>query len=195
MASTTERIRIHYRRPPDREEVFDQRLVFRSEPGIVTFLERTDAGSPLRVDGDTILEQDSPIVWFTFPRAWYDIGRFHRAGGTFTGFYANLLTPVQFLDDSTWTTTDLFLDVWLSAGGALSLLDADELELAERSGWVDAATAGRARAEAERILTAAGAGEWPPPIVHEWTLERVLSTIDEACEAPARRPGCSPQPK
>ena len=158
--------------------MFDQRLVFRSESGIVTFLDRTAARPPLRVDGDTILEQDSPIVWFTFPNAWHDIGRFHRAGGTFTGFYANLLTPVQFLDDSTWTTTDLFLDVWLSAGGAASLLDADELDHAERAGWVDAATAVRARAEAERILAGARTGEWPPPVVHEWTLERVLAAID-----------------
>jgi predicted RNA-binding protein associated with RNAse of E/G family len=85
-----------------------------AEPGVrVTLLEQAELAQPLLIDGRVVLEAGSPAVWFTFPGAWHDIGRFHRADGTFTGIYGNVLTPVRFLDERTWETTDLFLDVWL----------------------------------------------------------------------------------
>jgi predicted RNA-binding protein associated with RNAse of E/G family len=120
---------------------------------------------------ETVLAPGSPAVWFTFPGEWHDIGRFHRPDGAFTGFYANVLTPVRVEGDA-WHTTDLFLDVFLAPGGRLALLDADELDGAERTGAVAPADARRARVEADRLLRAAAAGTWPPPIVHAWPLDR-----------------------
>ena len=75
MDSTPDRIRIHYRRLPDREEIFDQRLLERRPDCVVTFLESTAAREPLVIGGRTTLETGSPIIWFTFPGAWHDIGR------------------------------------------------------------------------------------------------------------------------
>ena len=166
-------IRIRYLRPPDREQLFEQRLIAR-EPGVVvTLLEHAAVTRASLVDGAPILEPGSPIVWFTFPDARHDVGRFHLADGTFTGLYANVLTPVEGIDGSEWSTTDLFLDVWLPADGSPArLLDQDELEHALRRGWIDQATAATAIAEAARLADAARAGTWPPPAVHEWTLER-----------------------
>jgi predicted RNA-binding protein associated with RNAse of E/G family len=126
---------------------------------------------PVVVDGVTVLESASPVVWFTFPGEWHDIGRFHRPDGSFTGWYANILTPVA-VDTDDWRTTDLFLDVFLTPAGAVHLLDAEELAEAERCGWVDADRADRARREAGRLVDAARAGAWPPPAVRDWTLAR-----------------------
>ncbi|NIP82533.1 MAG: DUF402 domain-containing protein, partial [Gemmatimonadetes bacterium] len=70
-----------------------------------------------------VLDTGAPAVWFTFPGAWHDIGRFHTRSGTYTGAYANILTPVQFLDERTWETTDLFLDVFVGLDGTVHLLD------------------------------------------------------------------------
>ena len=126
------------------------------------------------VDGRTLLEEDSPVVWFTFPGARHDIGRFHRADGTFTGLYANILTPVEIRGDE-WRTTDLFLDVLLEPGREPRVLDRDELEAAVREGWLDPGTARAAETEAARLLDEARAGEWPPAVVEEWTLERARS--------------------
>ena len=165
-------VRIRYRRPPDREQVFEQWLVARDGAAIVTLLERAELTRPMTVDGVTLLEPGSPIVWFSFAGARHDIGRFHRADGAFTGLYANVLTPVEGLDGSEWSTTDLFLDVWQPAHGAAQLLDADELADALARGWVDAATAAAAHAEAQRLLAGAADGSWPPPVVGRWTLER-----------------------
>lgn len=123
-----------------------------------------------------VLEARSPVVWFTFPGAWHDIGRFHSPDGRFTGLYANILTPVERLGAEAgadvWRTTDLFLDLFLAPEGGIQLLDREELDEALRRGWIDTDRASAAEREAERLVRAARSGEWPPPIVSVWTLER-----------------------
>lgn len=164
-------MRIRYRRPPDRETLFLQTLVHEGDV-LVTYLPRAGVKRSSVIEGRTVLEPDSPIVWFTFPGAWHDIGRFHTADGAFTGIYANILTPVEIGDDDRWSTTDLYLDVFLDPEGRARILDRDELGEARARGWVDAATADRAEAEASRLVESARAGAWPPPVVSAWPLER-----------------------
>jgi predicted RNA-binding protein associated with RNAse of E/G family len=136
---------------------------------------RTPLDRPLEVNGRTVLEDGSPAVWFTFPGEWHDIGRFHLSDGTFTGIYANILTPVELLDETTWRTTDLFLDLWLPRDGEPGILDEDELAEAEAARTIDAELAERARTEVERLRRLALAHDWPPAIVGEWPLERVVA--------------------
>ena len=171
-------ISIHYRRPPDRVDTFVNRLVHRAPGVIVTIMEATPLERPMVIAGETALEDGAPVVWFTFPDTAHDVGRFHRLDGTFTGYYANILTPVIFHDECTWETTDLFLDVWLRADGHIEVLDQDELAAAEDHGWISAGAADNARAEAARLTRAAAAGQWPPPVVHEWTLEKTRALLE-----------------
>src|SRR5690606_1976306 len=90
-------VEIHYTRPPGRTTVFRQHVVQRTSGCVVTLLEHTDIAKPIMVRGVTVLEPGAPVVWFTFPGLWHDVGRFHTAAGRFTGFYANVLTPVRFI--------------------------------------------------------------------------------------------------
>lgn len=173
MVFTPDLIRIHYWRSPDRVTTFEQRLLERRTDCVVTLLEQTPARDPLIVTGTPILESGSPIVWFTFPGKWHDIGRFHLADGRFTGIYANILTPVRFIDQGTWETTDLFLDIWLDTRGRISVLDVAELNQASKSGWVDPNDVARARTEAADVVRLAERRAWPPDVVREWTLDRV----------------------
>lgn len=169
------RVRIHYLRPPDREQVFDQQVVLERPDVVVTLAEAIALPEPVRVDGRDVLVPGSDVVWFTFPGAWHDVGRFHDASGRFTGFYANVLTPPR-MEPGAWWTTDLFLDVWKGSDGRVALLDEDELEAALDAGHLDAETADRARLEAEGLLTLAETGRWPPDVVREWTLERAKAS-------------------
>lgn len=178
-------VRIRYRRPPDRVEVYEQRLVARDRGALVTLMDETPLAAPIEVGGATILEPGSPVLWFTFPELPHDVGRFHLRDGRFTGYYANVLTPVEFLDASTWSTTDHFVDVWLGPGGEATVLDRDELEDAVRKGWLERDTAAGAIAEAERIVGLARGGRWPPPVVREWTLHRARASLRPAGGAPA----------
>lgn len=165
-------VHIHYTRPPRRTTVFSQQLVLRAAGCAVTLMERTELRAPVRAGDRVILEPGAPVVWFTFDSAWHDIGRFHTADGRFTGCYANILTPVEFRTPLEWHTTDLFLDVWLGDDGAVLLLDEAELEQAVADATIDAGLAEAAAREARRVVAAAQAGTWPPPIVREWTLAR-----------------------
>lgn len=178
-------VRIHYRRPPDRVQRFDQAVVADDGDCIVTHLPSAPLKKPVTAGGRVVLEPGAPVVWFTYRGdVWHDVGRFHLADGTFTGLYANVLTPVV-MDGAEWDTTDLFLDVWMGADGEVAILDRDEFDAALAAGWIDAPTAARALAEAERLAADARAGTWPPPHVCAWTLER-------AREAVARTGGARP---
>jgi predicted RNA-binding protein associated with RNAse of E/G family len=152
---------------------------------VVTLMESTPLPRPKRIGDRVVLEPGSPVVWFTFEGAWHDIGAFHLADGSFTGWYANVLTPVDqhppSLDRWRWSTTDLCLDVWCGPDGPM-LLDEEELASALASGAVEADIGRRAREEAERLLGEARNDEWPPALVREWPLERarrvVLGDVD-----------------
>ena len=183
LAPTARVITIHYRRPPAREQIFRQRLVARlgeADGGaVVTLLERAGVPEPMRIDGRVVLEPDSPVVWFTFPDLHHDIGRFHTAAGVFTGFYANVLTPVEGVYGDAWHTTDLFLDVWLGVDDDQArVLDRDELDEAERNGWVSAEQAAAARREATALVRRCRAGDWPPAVARAWTLARVRRELE-----------------
>jgi predicted RNA-binding protein associated with RNAse of E/G family len=170
-------INIHYTRLPDRTSSYAQQLVYRDASCIVTLNPATELTKPVTAGDRVILEPGAPAVWFTFPALWHDIGRFHRADGTFTGFYANILTPPQLHSPTDIATTDLCLDVWLDADGELLLLDEDDLEHALRSQWVSQSDADRVRAEARAVMAAARTGTWPPAIAAHWTLAAARSSL------------------
>jgi predicted RNA-binding protein associated with RNAse of E/G family len=166
-------VHIHYRRPPDREEVFVQHLI-RDAPDVkITLAEDVPFDPPIQILGEVALEKGSTAIWFTFPGRWHDVGRFHRANGTFTGIYANILTPPVIHPGNVWETTDLFLDVWVDLEGRLSVLDEDQFRDAVARGWVTPREADMAVREVERIRREHEARRWPPEVVGAWTLERV----------------------
>jgi predicted RNA-binding protein associated with RNAse of E/G family len=185
--STADIVHIHYRRPPDREELFDQAVVLRTPDCVITLLEHASLSRPMVIGNRTVLEPGAPAVWFTFPGRWHDIGRFHLIDGTFTGLYANILTPVRFIAAERWETTDLFLDVWVAEGGA-TVLDVEELTSAVRQGWIRPEVAARARAEAAGIAERAASGSWPPRLVWEWPLDRARAATGARSGTRAPRP-------
>jgi predicted RNA-binding protein associated with RNAse of E/G family len=162
-------VTIRYRRLPGDERIFRQRLVAELPGCVVTLLDRAPVDRPVVAGGRTVLEPGAPVVWFTYPGLWYDIGRFHLADGTFTGLYANVLTPVR-MEGLDWETTDLFLDVWLPREGEVEILDEDEFGEAIAAGLLDEETVSRARSTAASLAAGARLGSWPPEHVHHWTL-------------------------
>jgi predicted RNA-binding protein associated with RNAse of E/G family len=89
---------------------------------LVTYLAAAGVPRPVRVGDRVVLEARSPAVWFTFPAAHHDIGRFHTPAGELTGYYANILTPVEVRPGEggapdQWHTTDLFVDLFVTPAG------------------------------------------------------------------------------
>ena len=165
------RISYHYRRPGRGETVFEETLVL-DRPDVKVTLLNAYEGRGVRAGTEVILEAGAPIVWFVFPGAWHNVGRFHLADGTFTGWYTNLCTPVQ-LGAGRWAGTDLFLDLWQPATGSPPLwLDEDEFRRAVASAVLDDALAARALEERDAIAARLPRGAWPPFVTRELDLGR-----------------------
>lgn len=159
-------IRYHYVRPGRGETVFHETLVLARTDLKVTLLEPYE-GAPVRAGTSTILEAGAPIVWFVFPGAWHDVGRFHLADGTFTGWYTNLSTPVA-VEGDRWRSTDLFLDLWQPADGSgHRWLDTEEFERAVASGVVGPDLARRTLEERDAVNAQLALNQWPPAVTRE----------------------------
>lgn len=197
-------VAIRYQRVGRETVVYRQELIAEVEssgspgvPTLVTLQPATPIEQPKILDGTTILEPGSPVVWFTFPGLWHDIGAFYRVDGTFTGLYANILTPVELgerpvagavgsaagsaqgegTDCWKWETTDLMLDVWLARDSDTPVvLDREEFQ-AERHALAPVLVQG-AEKELARLVAARQNDEWPPPVVGEWPLTRVLERAE-----------------
>ncbi len=159
------RIRYVYRRPGKPTTVYEQWLVL-DRPDVKVTLQDHYLGPPLHVGQEIVLETGAPIVWFLFPGKWHDIGRFHLADGTFTGWYTNLATPLE-MTPREWSAGDLFLDLWTPASGPSVWLDEDEFEAACRTRRLDPATRRRVLNERALIELEVAAGDWPPAITRD----------------------------
>ena len=156
-------ISLEYLRPGKGTVTYRERLIIdRAE--VKVLLTDPDVSRDIHVDGSLILQAGAPMLWYVFPGAWHDIGRFHLADGTFTGWYTNLCTPIL-MKGSRWSTTDLFLDHWLPSGGAGKWVDEDEFTSAASSGVLTDELATAARAEHRRIDSLVQSGAWPPDSV------------------------------
>lgn len=171
------KISYEYHRPGKPTTTYDEWLVL-DRPDSKVMLQDAFGGPPFRVGDAVVLEPGAPIVWFVFPETWHDIGRFHLADGTFTGWYTNLTTPIE-LGTSVWSASDLFLDLWTPLAGPSVWLDDDEFASACRSRLIDSAMRRRVLNERALIDLQVAAGHWPPPIARDIDLmqaRRLLST-------------------
>lgn len=158
-------IRYQHRRPGRPTTTYDHWLLL-DRPDVKVMLLEPFAGESFRVGGVTVLEPGASIVWFVFPETWHDIGRFHLADDTFTGWYTNLTTPIE-MSGTSWSAGDLYLDLWTPARGPSVWLDEDELEAAFQAKRLDAATRRRVLNEKAIIDLQVATGDWPPPVTKD----------------------------
>lgn len=169
-------IQYEYRRPGKGSSVFEQLLV-RDEPDVKVMLLQAYEGAEIRIQTETVLDAGAPVLWFVFPGAWYDVGRFHRTTGQFTGWYTNICTPVAIRGNS-WSSTDLFLDHWKPARGPGAWLDEDEFADAMGIGLLDRRHESRVADVRQAIDRKLAAGAWPPPVARDFSLDQALQMLD-----------------
>ncbi|MDI6098864.1 DUF402 domain-containing protein [Actinoplanes sp. NEAU-A12] len=136
--------------------------------------------------------RDHDILVLMPPDAWHSVWWFVKQG-RFVGWYVNLETPFTRRADGV-DTTDLVLDIWVTPDRRWQWKD--EEELAARTGrplYFDGSTAAAIRAEGERLITLAEAGEFPFDGAHldfqpdpAWPSMR-LPAGWESARPPARR--------
>lgn len=167
-------IHFEYRRPGKDTITYEETLVL-DRPDVKVLLGEY-SGEDVREVDSVLLEHGAPMIWFVFSDAWHDVGRFHLADGTFTGWYTNFSHPVEMNGDH-WIGRDLFLDLWQPAAGDPVWLDEEEYNAAVKSGLLDKATARRVMNERGLIELQLGQGEWPPPIARDLELGQVKALL------------------
>ncbi len=123
--------------------------------------------------GEIVLDSGYWAVWFLFKDRPFDVGRFYRPDGTWTGYYADILEPVRWegADPTTLEPIiDLFLDLWIAPDGRYVVLDEDEFAAAASRGSLTREQTVHARSVLQNLLGATERGEFPPAVVKEFRL-------------------------
>jgi len=110
-------------------------------------------------------------IWFLFKGRPFDIARFYRPDGAWTGYYADILEPVNWEAGDPETLKpiiDLFLDLWITPAGEYTVLDEDEFEEAVSRGRLSADQEAHARSTLQQLVEVIDRGTFPPTSVKEF---------------------------
>ena len=121
--------------------------------------------------GEPVIDNGYSVVWFLYKDQPFDIGRFYRPDGAWTGCYIDILEPVQWTDDDPHTLqplVDLALDVWIAPDASFQILDEDEFENAVRVGELSPTQASHARSTLSRVLQSIDNHTFPPAAVQNF---------------------------
>lgn len=135
---------------------------------MMVFSHRITPSRPYIHFGEEVMAAGYDAVWFLFNGKPWDIGRFYRPDGSWTGYYIDVLEPVHWdgADPGTLEPlVDLFLDLWIAPDGRFAVLDEDELEAAVLANWITAGIATRAREIMAGIVAETESGTFPPEVV------------------------------
>ncbi len=160
-------------RPPGRRVSF-QSLLLEATEDLIIVAHDSSPPTPVSHFGEIVLDRGYETVWFLFKDRPFDVGRFYRPDGTWTGYYVDVLEPVRWQGSDPTTLApiiDLFLDLWIAPDGRHLVLDEDEFEEAVRLGHLTTFQVDHALRVLRDLVAATERGEFPPPIVREFLRE------------------------
>ncbi len=170
-------ISLTYRWPPDRVHRSEQPLLYFDDEMIIT-TQRVKPSAPLLQNGEIVLANNFPVVWFLFTGSWYSVAKVYNLEHIWTGYYCDIIEPVKRDVDANgqlrgFEITDLFLDLWINPDGSYEVQDEDEFEIAIAAGALTAEVATAARAALESLIAAVEADALPD-IVHAVHLRGIV---------------------
>jgi predicted RNA-binding protein associated with RNAse of E/G family len=160
-------------RPPGRRSTFRSQLIEANAERIV-LAHQAFPSKPLYYADEEVIGAGYPVVWFLFQNQPFDVGRFYRPDGTWTGYYVDILEPVRWDGSDPHTLrpiVDLFLDLWIAPDGGYIILDEDEFQDAVDQKYLSPAQSTHALTVLGRLVTAVEDGRFPPSVVKEFYLD------------------------
>lgn len=140
-----------------------------------------EPSKPLLVDGEVVVARGYQVVWFLFKGMPFDVGRFYRPDGTWTGYYVDILEPVSWFDSDPQTLApiiDLFLDLWIPPNGTPLVLDEEEFDAACSHGALTTAQALHARTTLDHLVRDTHSGGFPPQITREFMRDSESGNVE-----------------
>jgi hypothetical protein len=159
-------VRVHYIRPGKESRVYDETWLAEDSIRVQTLRtfppEAADTvAAAWRHDGLlTSTQTIGSIRKHLFYAEWFTILELRDPAGHLLGHYSDIALPLT-REGADYFLTDLFLDLWVPAGGPIRELDWDEFTAAEASGRLTREIAARARQVFAELRAAADAGRFP----------------------------------
>jgi uncharacterized protein len=150
-------------------EVFVERIIWAGLP------------APRRLAG--VVVADTGYVWYRFwlLREGQVVERYFTSSGVPIGTQIDLCAPIIW-NEAGCSALDLLLDIWIDAGGRVTVHNEDRFEQAVVWGALSAAQADLAEAHLRGLTAAIARGRFPPPLVRNWQLDlsRIAETIADS---------------
>ena len=156
-----------YVRPGGHLVTFEAQLL-RADRDVVILSHMAHPSKPLFLAGQAVIEDGYDVVWFLFKGRPYDVGRFYRPDGTWTGYYIDILEPVVWQDDNPHSIAplvDLALDLWIAPDGSFRVLDEDEYAAFVDCGDLTSEQATNARSALNEVISSLKSDNFPPSLV------------------------------
>jgi len=159
-------------RLPNRRTHFHSLLLDANDERII-LADRAHPSKPLHLNGREVMGHGYWMVWFLYKGQSWDVARFYRPDGTWTGYYVDVLEPMHWTGSNPATLepiVDLFLDLWIAPDGSVLVLDEDEFEVAVREGVVTEVQREHAVRVLSDVRARIAAGSFPPNEVRRFLL-------------------------
>ena len=170
MMAPTRRMTFDYIRHGGKRTAFDA-AVLHADRELIVLSHDARPSRALFHAGEPVIENGYSVVWFLYKNRPFDIGRFYRTDGTWTGYYIDILEPVQWTEDDPHTLkplVDLALDVWLAPDASFQVLDEDEFRDAVRTGELTRSQASQARSTLTELVERIRNDTFPPAAVRDF---------------------------
>ena len=168
----TEKIDLIYKRLPDNINHFEQPLLYEDKSVIVTTQQITPS-TPIVIEDITVLGPNFWAIWFIFAKRWYDLGKIYNPQGEFTGYYCDIIKPMQ-KSGTQIEITDLFLDLWVTPELSYQILDRDEFVFAKQNGWIKPRLANQAEQALNQLINTIESTHFPPAPVKLFNLDSIF---------------------
>lgn len=159
-------------RPPDHRYTFHSTLLEADDRHIVV-THRAYPSKPLYYRDQEVMAAGYDVIWFLFKDEPFDVGRFYRPDGTWTGYYVDILEPVRWQGtnaDTLQPIVDLFLDLWIAPDGEHMVLDEDEFEDAKAKGYLSGDQVAHAQETLQRLVASVMQNTFPQDVVKNFRL-------------------------
>jgi predicted RNA-binding protein associated with RNAse of E/G family len=147
------------------------------------FVERVIWGisAPPQRRGEVVVSGPG-YVWFRFWLLAHDqvLERYYGEQGQLIGTQIDVCMPPTG-DESGWRVRDLYLDIWVTPDGRVTLSGEASFDQAAQQGWLSQQEVEYAEEHVRRLTAGIAQGRFPPPIVRRWQVDpsRIHGTIAE----------------
>jgi predicted RNA-binding protein associated with RNAse of E/G family len=159
-------VQIHYHRIVEGTTIYTEELVADDGRRLQTFVDMPEERRRLiseQLWGMGVLPRPQVVAAirkYYFYNEPFDVLAFYDTAGRLAGYYSDVGLPLT-RSNGEYHMTDLFLDLWLTPGGAVHELDWDEFEAACAAGALTPELQAHARATLARLLAEIKAGVYP----------------------------------